>query len=161
MKKYIPIFMAIIVGIIFGNLIFDSYKSELVMSNDGSVYMLQYGAYTNENVMKENVKNLNNKDYVIEKVNDIYYVYLGITANYYNAINILEIYKEKGVFLYIKENYLGKSSLINKIKENDLLIKDENNTELIINYVKDSLSLYEKEMWNFFVFLFNSSILIM
>jgi len=82
MKKHMPIVLAIIIGIIFGNIIFNSYETETVMSSDGSIYMLQYGAYTNESILKENIKKLNNDSYIVEQSDDNYYVYFGVTTNY-------------------------------------------------------------------------------
>lgn len=143
MKRYMPIVFAIIIGIIFGNIIFNSYKTETVMMSDGNVYMLQYGAYTSKSVMLENTKNLNTNDYIVEQLDDIYYVYFGITTNYDNALTIVDIYKNNNIFLYIKENYLGRSELINKLKEIDLLIKKENDSEKIIDYFNDSLLIYQ------------------
>lgn len=142
MKKYWPIGLASLIGIIFGNLIFDSYETETVMSSDGSVYMLQYGAYTSKEVMEDNIKKLDSSLYVISLVDNIYYVYFGITTNYYNALNISKIYKKQDVFLYIKENYLGKSSVISEIKKIDSLMKDETNNEKVLDYVKDGLDIY-------------------
>ena len=143
MKKYMPIIMAIVIGIIFGNIIFNSYEEEAVMSNDGSIYILQYGAYTNESVLKENIKTLANDSYIVDKVLDTYYVYFGVTTNYYNALNIVKLYEDKGIFLYIKENYLGKTNLINKLKTLDSLIKNESNNEMVLNYAKESLTIYQ------------------
>lgn len=143
MKGYIPILLAIIIGFVFGNLIFDSYETEVVMNSDGNVYMLQYGAYTNEEVMKENIKKLDSESYIVDVIDNIYYVYFGITTNYYNALNIVKIYKEKDIFLYIKDNYLGKSNMISQIKKIDNLIKDEKNQEKINSYLKEGLLIYK------------------
>ena len=148
MKKYWPIGLAIIIGIIFGNLIFDSYETETVMSSDGSVYMLQYGAYTSKEVMNENIKNLDSSLYVISFVDDVYYVYFGLTTNYYNALNIVKIYKNRDIYLYIKENYLGKNSVISEIKRLDSLMKDETNNEIVLSYVKDGLNIYRDNYKN-------------
>ena len=148
MKKYWPVGLAIIIGIIFGNLIFDSYETETVMSSDGSVYMLQYGAYTSKEVMNENIKNLDSSLYVISFVDDVYYVYFGLTTNYYNALNIVKIYKGRDIYLYIKENYLGKNSVISEIKRLDSLMKDETNNEVVLSYVKDGLNIYRNNYKN-------------
>lgn len=148
MKKYWPIGLAIIIGIIFGNLIFDSYETETVMSSDGSVYMLQYGAYTSKEVMNENIKNLDSSLYVISFIDDVYYVYFGLTTNYYNALNIVKIYKNRDIYLYIKENYLGKNSVISEIKRLDSLMKDETNNEIVLSYVKDGLNIYRDNYKN-------------
>lgn len=142
MRKYMPIFMAVIIGIIFGNLIFDSYEAEEVMASYGNVYMLQYGAYTDKSVMYENIKTLDKNIYITVFENSVYYVYLGITTNYDNALELKKIYDEKGIFLYIKDNYLGNSHVVNKIKKLDRLIKVENDEGVILNYVKEGLVLY-------------------
>ena len=142
MKKYGPVGLAIIIGLIFGNLIFDSYETEAVMSSDGNVYMLQYGAYVSEDVMKENIKNLTDYFYITEEHDDVYYIYLGVSTNYDNALNIAKIYKDKDIHLYIKENYLGNSNLIGKIKELDKLIETEKDDKEILTYVKKGLVLY-------------------
>lgn len=144
MKKYVPIIFASLIGLFFGSLLFDSYEEETVMTSDGNVYMLQYGAYTSESVMLENVKKLDKSIYIIDKVNDIYYVYLGITGSYDNALMIVKLYESKNVFLYIKEEYLGKSNLIKEIKKLDSLIKEKNNLQDITGYLKNGLNLYQK-----------------
>ena len=113
------------------------------MSSDGNVYMLQYGAYTSESVMQENVKNLDSSIYIIDEIDNVYYVYCGITTNYYNALNVVEIYKDRDIFLYIKENYLGKSSMVDELKKLDSLMKDEKNNEVVLKYVRDGLVLYK------------------
>ena len=43
----------------------------------------------------------------------------------------------------IKENYLGNSSLITKIKEFDSIIKDEENNQIVLSYVREGLNLYK------------------
>jgi len=55
----------------------------------------------------------------------------------------VKIYKDKGIFLYIKDSYLAKKSLFNKLKELDLLMKDEKNLEMVLNYAKESLNIYQ------------------
>lgn len=144
MKRYMPIIMAILIGIVFGNLIFDSYEAEEVMTSDGNVYMLQYGAYTDKSVMNENIKNLDKDIYITVYENEIYYVYLGITTNYDNALNLKKIYDDMDIFLYIKDNYLGNSQLIEKIKKLDNLMRNEKDISIVIDYAKRGLVLYKE-----------------
>jgi len=144
MKRYMPILMAVLVGIIFGNLIFDSYETEQVMTSNSNVYMLQYGAYTSKSVMNENIKDLDKDIYITVFQNSVYYVYLGITTNYDNALRIKKIYDEKGIFLYIKDNYVGNSQFVNRIKELDYLIESEKDDFNIISNIKKGLFLYKE-----------------
>lgn len=146
MKQYMPVILAIILGIFFGNILFDSYEDEKVMSSDGSIYWLQYGAYTKKDVMEENIKNLTKENYIVSIENDIYYVYFGLTTNYQVAENIIQIYKEKNIFLYIKESYIGKSSLIKEINNLDHKIQKADDEEIILNYLKNGLELYQKKL---------------
>ena len=141
MKKYLPIYLAIVIGSFFGNLIFKNYKTEEVMVSDNNVYMLQYGGYTNEISLNESIKKIKNYNYYTVLINNVYYVYLGITTNYDIALQIQEYYDQNNIYLYIKENYLGNTELINKIKEIDNLILEEENPNLI-NYINKGLSLY-------------------
>lgn len=144
MKKHLPIYLAIIIGIIFGNLIFKNYKVEEVMTSDGNIYMLQYGAYTTEFSLNEGIKKLKDIDYYTVFLNNVYYVYLGITTNYDIALQIQKYYDQNNIYLYIKENYLGSNELIKEIKEIDNLILQDDNSNLV-NYLKKGLNLYREK----------------
>ena len=146
MKKYMPIFLAVFIGIVFGNLIFSSYKTEEVMASYGNVYMLQYGAYTEKEVLEESIKKLEKDSYIVVLENNIYYLYLGITTDYFNALNIQKIYDNKNIFLYIKQHYIGNSLLINEIKKSDDLIKNFGSSKEIIDEQKKILAFYENFM---------------
>ena len=74
MKKYLPIYLAIVIGSFFGNLIFKNYKTEEVMVSDNNVYMLQYGGYTNEISLNESIKKIKNYNYYTVLINNVYYV---------------------------------------------------------------------------------------
>lgn len=146
MKKYMPFFMAIIIGMIFGNIIFDSYETEAVMSSEGNIYMLQYGAYINREIMNESIKKLKKDTYITVYDNETYYVYLGISTIYENAFDIKKYYENQDIFLYIKDYYIGDSLLKDEINKLDSLIIHETDHNKIIDYVKQGLQIYQESL---------------
>lgn len=104
---------AILIGVIFSNLLISSYQEEMVMKSEGNIYLLQYGVYTTKEVLSENIKNL--RDYIVYEENNKYYVYLGIFVNYENAYKVSEILKNNDIYTYIKSDYLNDTDIVKKI----------------------------------------------
>lgn len=142
MRKYWPIYLACLLGILFSNILFSSYHEEKVMTSDGNVYLLQYGAYTDKSVLDDIVKKISDDTLILQEDN-IYYIYFGVTTNYNKAQVIKKKYNSKGIYLYIKNSYVGDSKLVKEIKENDDNFKTENYDEISLSLGK-SLKIYEK-----------------
>lgn len=142
MIKYWPIYLACLLGILFSNILFSSYHEEKVMTSDGNVYLLQYGAYTDKSVLDDIVKKISDDTLILQEDN-IYYIYFGVTTNYNKAQVIKKKYNSKGIYLYIKNSYVGDSKLVKEIKENDDNFKTENYDEISLSLGK-SLKIYEK-----------------
>lgn len=120
-------------------MMFTSYSVEQVSTIDGNIYLLQYGSYINEVVKDENVKNLDN--YLSYMSDDKYYVFVGASTYYENALLLSQKLEEEGIYTYIKNDYISDSSLIKKISDldkeviqNNTLIKEKN--EEILNLLK-------------------------
>lgn len=142
MRKYWPIYLACLLGILFSNILFSSYHEEKVMTSDGNVYLLQYGAYTDKSVLDDIVKKISDDTLILQEDN-IYYIYFGVTTNYNKAQVIKKKYNSKGIYLYIKNSYVGDSKLVKEIKKNDDNFKTENYDEISLSLGK-SLKIYEK-----------------
>jgi len=128
-KNYTIVLLAILIGVTFSSMLLSSYEEETVMKSEGNVYLLQYGIYTNKEVLNENIKKLTN--YVIYEENDKYYVYLGIFINYENAHKVSKILENDNIYTYIKNEYISDNSIINKIKILDnKLISSEKEGEI-------------------------------
>lgn len=143
MKKAIVLGLSFfIIGTILGMKIFSLSKIEDVFHSGTVYYFLQEGAYTSEEILKENTDKFNIK--LIEQEEDKFYVYLGITKDVENAKKIKKLYKEKGYELYIKEKYLSNEEFSSNITQFDLLISSTNNKEEILKILEVVFANYEE-----------------
>ena len=115
------------------------------MESYGNVYLLQYGSYINKQVMDEMVKKLDN--YVTDKIDNKYYVYLGAYYNLETARKMQKKYKEGGIHTYIKNDFFSDNNLVSEIKEldNSLLNETDNKkifeiNEKILKLLKNGIS---------------------
>ena len=92
--------------------------------------------------MLENTKDLETK--LVNKENDKFYVYLGITRDEENAKKIKQIYNNKGYQLYIKEVSLSNEEFYNNVTQFDLLIKNTDKKEEILTIEEVVLANYEE-----------------
>ena len=145
MKKTIILALIfIIVGAIFGmNLYKKSYISIVKAFNEENIcYFLQEGVYTNEDTMKESIKDLEDK--VIEKINNKYYVYVAITKDEAVAKKIKAIYQNKNINLYQKEKVVKNEEFLNNVTQFDLLIRESSSSEEILTIEEVVLANYEE-----------------
>ncbi len=131
----IIILLGSLIGYLFGSILFSNYKGIDYVNEDGNIYYLQYGVYTNKESAIENTKKLNN-NYILKEMDDKYYVYLGVTENYDLALKLQNYYKDKNIYTYIRSDYVENSETLDKLKEYDNRIKDTNEEE-IINVMKE------------------------
>lgn len=118
---------------------FTEYHNEKVMTMDGNIYLLQYGSYISKNVMEENVKKL---DYYITYEEDgKYYVFIGAYINLENARKVSKIYEDRGIYTYIKNDYIGNSDIINKISKLEVKLENEDNIDKIYEVNKKILEI--------------------
>ena len=143
-KTFILSFTFIILGIIFGIYLKYIYTSKIInVFSDGKIYyFIQEGVYSNEEIMRENTHELENK--ITVKNNNKFYVYLGITRDIKIAKKIKEIYNNKGYQIYIKEMNISNEEFYNKVYQFDLLIKNTNNDQEILTIEEVVLSSYEE-----------------
>lgn len=143
MKKILIVSSSfLLIGIILGSKIISLSKVEDVFQSGTVYYFLQEGVYTTEEILNENTENLNIK--LINKEDNKYYVYLGITKDVENAKKIKNIYKNKGYDIYIKEKNLSNEEFSSNITQFDLLINSTNNEEEILKITEVVLANYEE-----------------
>lgn len=121
-KFLIPIVLSIVIGLFFGKVFFDNYKSSslTVFDEKDKVYMLQIGVYSSEEKMKLSFKNYD-KFLYIEKDDGIH-LYVGITKDKEIASRIKDYYEKKGYSIYIKESILDNQSFLSVLGEYDKII---------------------------------------
>lgn len=117
MKKSIIIVILIgsIFGLLFGKLLFKNYDGIKYLNETGNIYYIQYGVYTSHEAAFKNTSSLTNAK--IMEIDDKYYVYLGITSNYEVAVKVQSLYKEKGIYTYIRSDYVKNSETLDSLKK--------------------------------------------
>ena len=139
--KYIII--ASLFGIIVGKYTFNQYEKETIktMKEDKYVYLLQYGVYKDENVMKENTKNL--KSFLFFLDDKGYHVLIGITKNKKISQKIVDSC-DVLTNIYIKRVKIDNEEFMGILDQYDSLISETNEKEIIVNAQKQILSKYEE-----------------
>ena len=117
MKKSIIIVILIgsIFGLLFGKLLFKNYDGIKYLNETGNIYYIQYVVYTSYDAALKITSSLNNAKII--EIDDKYYVYLGITSNYDVAIKVQSLYKEKGIYTYIRSDYVKNSETLDSLKK--------------------------------------------
>lgn len=138
----------VLLGTLTGIYIFNSYKNNSIgtFKESYNYYFLQEGVYSNEEIMRENTKELDNK--LIDIENDKYYVYLGITTDQNVSDKIKQIYKNKGYQIYIKEVKLASEEFYNNVVQFDLLINNTEKEHEILTIEEVVLANYEEIIKN-------------
>ena len=109
---------------------FSTYREEKVITSDGNIYLLQYASFTKKEVMEESVKKLSN--YLLKIEDSKYYVYVGGSTNLENANKVKNLLENQGIYVYIKNDYIGNNEIVKKINKIDQeIIKSNDNTEIL------------------------------
>ena len=105
MKKYLFTFLIAIVTGFFLSYIFinqyNDFNGITVSKTVENVYFIQYGVFSSLESMEKETITLTN--YIYSKIDDMYFVYVGITKNSDNANKIINYYKNLGYETIIKK----------------------------------------------------------
>lgn len=149
MKKYFwSIILSLVVGIYLGKFTlsqYDDFNVFPVSFNYDTVYFLQQGVYSNENVMKNNMADF--EYYIYDVEDDGYHTYVGITKSQDNALKVKEFFKQKGYDIYIKENNINNNNFISILNQYDILLGDAS-SDAIDSICNQILSSYEELVIN-------------
>ena len=146
MKKVIVSgILFILLGYYLGTFIFNEHNINKY-KNQEKYYFLQEGVYSNKENLQTNLNSLNNK--IVDKKNNKYYVYVGITKDLEVAEKIMKIYESDGYNIYIKEKYLSSEEFKNNVEQFDILIKDNSDISNILTIEEVVLANYEEIIKN-------------
>lgn len=147
MNMVVPIICAILLGYLCASFIFNQYGVEsLVFNEHENIYFLQCGAYTTEEASGAEIKGVSEKITVRE--GNKYYSYIGMTSKKSIAESIQDMYKEKGIDIYIKDSQLENDDFLNQLKQYDVLLESSNNLEEINSVLKTVLATYDELILN-------------
>lgn len=139
-KFLIPVFFSVLIGFIFGKILFNQYENTNATFGDGElVYFIQAGIYSDIDSMKKDFEKIDNYLYLNE--NNAYHLYVGLTKNVKIASKIKDYYKNKGNNIYIKEKYINNPEFTTLLGEYDKIIdisSKESDIEIIQRVVIES-----------------------
>lgn len=137
---FLPIALAIIIGVILGFNFFKTYKNNLDKElSSRKLYFLENGEYDNIDKMRE--ANLGN-NYVYYKLDNKYKSVIAITNTYDNISKIKNLYNDN---FKITEYYIGADILDDKQYEYDKLLSKTNNPTEVKAMVDNILKLYQND----------------
>lgn len=144
-KKIVYVVVAIIMGVIIGKYIYNGYENELTTalaeSKVEDVYLLQYGVYSNEELMKKNTEKLKKYFYYVD--DNKYHVLIGITKDKSLKDKIVNSYNLEDN-IYLKKINVDNSEFNELLKQYDILVKNTENKTTILNAENQILSKYEE-----------------
>ena len=144
-KKIVYVIVAIIMGVIIGKYIYNGYENELTTalaeSKVEDVYLLQYGVYSNEELMKKNTEKLKKYFYYVD--DNEYHVLIGITKDKSLKDKIVNSYNIEDN-IYLKKINVDNSEFNELLKQYDILVKNTENKTTILNAENQILSKYEE-----------------
>ena len=121
-KFFLPIFLSVVIGLFFGKIFFDNYKSSslTVFDEKNKVYMLQIGVYSSTNKMSKAFKDY--KKFLYIKLEDGYHLYVGISKDREIASKVKEYYEKSGYSIYVRENILDNKQFLSILGEYDKIL---------------------------------------
>lgn len=147
MNLVIPIICAVLLGYLCASFIFNQYGIDsLVYKENDTIYYLQCGAYTNNDANNTKIEGIDTK--ITVKEGEKYYSYIGMTSNLKIAENIKDMYKKKGIDIYIKETNLDNSEFLSQLTQYDVLLESSKNIEEVNSVLKTILATYDEIVLN-------------
>ena len=147
MKKYLlTIIVSLLVGFLLSFYMLKEYESVNIIpvfNVKETAYLVQQGVYSSMESMQENTSHLT--DYIYSVVDNMYYVYIGISLESDNVNKIQEYYKNKDIKTIIKTTTISDNDLINSLRQYDIFLKETNEEETIKEIIKQTLSKYKEE----------------
>lgn len=117
-KVLVPIFFSILVGFLFGRVIFDNYSKKSVLAfNEGEkVYLVKLASYDSLEEIE------NSKSLLVLSNDSSYNLYAGITKQKDNANKIISYYKDSYKDITIDTLYVNDLKFLTELKEYDKLV---------------------------------------
>ena len=147
MNIVVPIICAVLLGYLCASFIFNQYGvSSFVFSDSKNIYYLQCGAFNTEEASLKDIKGIEDK--LTIKEGDKYYSYIGMTTSNKIAKNIQKMYKEKGIDIYVKSDYLENEDFISQLNQYDVLLEASKNINEVNSVLKTVLATFDEIIVN-------------
>lgn len=134
--------IAILSGLILGNIFYKKYEKEQNLDNEYNSYLLQLGIYNSKEEMTKGTNDIENY-MVVEKENK-YYVYLGISTKKDNAEKLQDAFLENDINVSIKKSVINNIEFMSNLEQYDILLDSASSNEDIMSINEVILSSYEE-----------------
>ncbi len=147
MKKYIlTILISLMVGALLSDYMMKQYDNNFNIlpvfgSQSEEVYLIQQGVYSSFESMEANTSNL--ESYIYNMIDNMYYVYIGISMEIDNVTKIQNYYKENGINTIIKTTDISDTDFLAELNNYDLILSETDDSETILQICKQILSKYK------------------
>ena len=147
MKKYLlTIIVSLLVGFLLSFYMLKEYEKTDIFptfNESETAYLIQQGVYSSMESMQENTSHLT--DYIYSVIDNMYYVYIGISLDSSNVNKIQEYYKSKDIDTIVKTTTLTDQEFIEVLKQYDMVLNNTDDEETIKEICKQVLSKYKEE----------------
>lgn len=129
---FITMLVAIFIGTVLGNLLFEQYKleSETVIKEVNSTYFLTEGSYSTKEQAEKATEDIEPNLVIKEDAN--YTVYLAITKDNKNLEKLKKLYEDLGINTTIKKMSIENQEFLATLEQMDLLLnKTSTNEEML------------------------------
>ena len=146
MKKYIiTIIISLLIGFLLSNKLLNEYNTDIlnVFNESKNAYLIQQGVYSTEESMKKNTSSL--PSYIYSVIDNMYYVYVGITLDSENVIKLQNYYENKNIDTIIKTTTINDKNIISSLEQYDIFLKNTTDESTIKEIIKQVLEKYKGE----------------
>lgn len=129
---FITMLVAIFIGTVLGNLLFEQYKleSETVIKEVNSTYFLTERSYSTKEQAEKATEDIEPNLVIKEDAN--YTVYLAITKDNKNLEKLKKLYEDLGINTTIKKMSIENQEFLATLEQMDLLLnKTSTNEEML------------------------------
>ncbi len=146
MKKYIlTIITSLLVGFLLSFYMIKEYENTdifPVFNESVTAYLIQQGVYSSMESMQENTSHLS--DYIYSVIDNMYYVYIGVSLDGENVAKIQKYYKDEGINTIVKTTTLTNQDFIQLLRQYDMVLKSTVDEYTIKEICKQVLSKYQE-----------------
>ena len=148
MKKYLTlIVISLVIGFFLSYYVLHQYtdSSAITVYKEGEqLYFLKYDEYQSKEDMETNTINLEN--YIYQKKDGVYKVYIGVCKNENNVEKIKKYYGDK--VKEVETFYISNNKFIDKINNLDNILINTSDNTVIGEIINQQLSSYEEVVKN-------------
>lgn len=146
MKKYLTtIIISLVIGFLLSNYMIKEYNGQTIIptfkETTFDVYLIQQGVYSSKESMETNTKQLT--EYIYSVIDDMYYVYIGMTLDIDIASKIKEHYKQKDITTIIKTTTITDLTFKTTLLQYDSILRETNDPTTIQEVINKIMSQYK------------------